>query len=147
MINPKDLSNEELINKYYHTRQDAEAYEVSKDVEMLPLLKQELKDRLSRKDYENKAGEACIALEKILSGRQATNITDDECKFASMNVEAKRQQDNLNYIRHLQEQAEKSAERVITRAVKIIEEYEVAKQPLCEQNTLLFAIKSRIKSN
>jgi hypothetical protein len=58
----------------------------------------------NKKTYENKAGEACIALEKILSGRQATNITDDECKFASMNVEAKRKQDEINYIQSLRNQ-------------------------------------------
>lgn len=60
----------------------------------------------NKKSYENKAGEACIALEKILSGRQATNITDDECKFASMNVEAKRKQDEINYIQYLRNQIE-----------------------------------------
>jgi len=50
----------------------------------------------------------------------------------------------LNAMEQLESIVEKT---VITRAVKIIEEYEVAKQPLCEQNTLLFTIKSRIKSN
>jgi hypothetical protein len=58
----------------------------------------------NKRNYENKAGEACIALEKILSGRQATDITDDECKFASMNVEAKRKQDEINYIQSLRNQ-------------------------------------------
>jgi hypothetical protein len=60
----------------------------------------------NKRNYENKAGEACIALEKILSGRQATNITDDECKFASMSVEAKRKQDEINYIQYLRNQIE-----------------------------------------
>lgn len=44
--NPKDLSNEQLINEYYHVRADAEAYEVSSDVELLPMLKVELLSRL-----------------------------------------------------------------------------------------------------
>ena len=85
------------------------------------------------RNYENKAGEACIALEKILSGRQSTNITDDECKFALMNVEAKRKQDEINYIAHLQRQVREIGDRIINRVVKILEEYEVANEPLCEQ--------------
>lgn len=44
--NPKDLSDEQLINEYYHVRIDVEAYEVSSDVEILPLLKQELLNRI-----------------------------------------------------------------------------------------------------
>ena len=52
------------------------------------------------------------------------------------------------FLRNAMEQLEEVVQNtIIRRAVKIIEEYEVPKQPLCEQNTLLFAIKSRIKSN
>lgn len=97
--------------------------------------------------YENKAGEACIALEKILSGRQATDISDDEIKFVSINVEAKRKQDEINYITHLQEQVREIGDRIINRVVKILEEYEVKKEPLCEQNVLLKMIKERVIRN
>ena len=45
-FNTKDLSDEQLINKYYHTRLDFEAYEVSTDRELLPLLKYELLQRM-----------------------------------------------------------------------------------------------------
>ena len=41
-----NLSNEYLLNKYYKTRADFEAYEVSTDRELLPLLKKELMRRL-----------------------------------------------------------------------------------------------------
>ncbi len=98
-------------------------------------------------EYENKAGESCVILAKILSQKQLKDISDDCFSFASMNVEAKRKQDEINYIRYLQEQAKEGAERVIRRVVKILEEYEVKKEPLCEQNILLKRIKERVIRN
>ena len=56
------------------------------------------------RNYENKAGEACVVLAKILSQKQLTDIVKDEFNSASMYIEAKRQQDEINYIKDLQRQ-------------------------------------------
>jgi len=58
------------------------------------------------RNYENKAGEACVVLAKILSQKQLTDIVKDEFNSASMYIEAKRQQDEINYIKDLQRQIE-----------------------------------------
>lgn len=56
--------------------------------------------------------------------------------------------DILNFICNLQEQQVKETEdRIINRAVKVIEEYEVKKEPLCDLNVILRTIIERIKIN
>jgi hypothetical protein len=63
------------------------------------------------KEYENKMGEACVALAKILVAKQYTEITDDEVKISAMYLEGKRKQDEINYIQYLRNQIEELKEK------------------------------------
>ena len=52
-------------------------------------------------NYKNEAGEACVALNKILSLKQEKDITEDEVSFMKLNLENKRRQDEANYVNSL----------------------------------------------
>lgn len=53
------------------------------------------------------ADKVVIELGKILSGRQNTDISDDEIRFTSLAIENKRKQDESNYIKSLLDEIER----------------------------------------
>lgn len=76
-------------------------------------------------------------------------MNNDEVIFDSMRAEAKRKQDKANYIKYLLDTIEMLRSEIngrTSRAVKIIEEYEIKKEPLCDLNAILLMIKTRIKN-